>query len=88
MNELYVGLIAVLVSGALIMVGCHIGMFLATDKTTLDRRTTQGQAGVQGIDEIRTTTPTRTIIGSDLQTQTRDPRPTQFRGFHSPPGRF
>lgn len=87
MGEVYVSLIAFLVSGALIVVACHIGISIENHKTTFERWTTRAQTRVLGVVGISTSTPTQTI-SSVLKTQRWPVRRNEFRGFNRPPGRF
>jgi hypothetical protein len=49
MGEVYVSLIAFLVSGAVIVVACHIGISIEHHKTTFERWTTQAQTRIRGV---------------------------------------
>jgi hypothetical protein len=88
MDQVYVGLLTFLVSGALIVVGCHIGISIRQHKTTLDSWVTQAQTRIRGVRKIHTSVPTSTIVSSVLQTQRWPVSRSEFRGFNSPPGRF
>lgn len=95
MNEVHLGFVTFLVSGALIVVGCHVAISIEQRKTEhptaiFERWRTRAQARISVTDEIRTSTPTptRTIVSSVLQTQRWHMSGSEFRGFNSPPGRF
>jgi hypothetical protein len=88
MGEVYVSLIAFLVSGAVIVVACHIGISIEHHKTTFERWTTQAQTRIRGGVGITASMPTETIVSSVLKTQRWPIRRNEFRGFNSPPGRF
>jgi hypothetical protein len=88
MHQVYVGLFAFFVTGAIIVVGCHLAISLEHFKTTLGRWTTQTQARIAGVGKIRASTPTSTIVSSVLRTQRWPISRGEFRGFNSPPGRF
>jgi hypothetical protein len=88
MDQVYVGLLTFLVSGALIVVGCHIGISIQQHKASLDRCITQAQTRIRSVRKIHTSTPTSTTVSSVLQTQRWPVSRSEFRGFNSPPGRF
>jgi hypothetical protein len=89
MNEVHLGLMAFLVSGALIVVGCHVAISIEQHKTEhrnaiFERWTTRAQTRIPVIEEIQAST----IVSSVPQTQRWPIRQNEFRGFNSPPGRF
>jgi hypothetical protein len=88
MGQAYVSLIAFLVSGALIVVACHIGISIEHHKTIFERWTTQAQTRIRGVVGISNSTATETIVSSVLKTQGWPIRRNEFHGFNSPPGRF
>jgi hypothetical protein len=95
MNEVYLGLVTFLVSGALIVVGCHVAISIEQRKTKhlnaiFERWTARALAHIPVTNEMRTSmpTPTPTIVSSVLQTQRWHMSGSDFRGFNSPPGRF
>jgi hypothetical protein len=95
MDQVYVGLVTFLVSGALIVVGCHVAISIEQRKAEhrdaiFERWTTRARTLIAITDEVRTSmpTPTPTIVPSVLQTQRWPIRRNEFRGFNSPPGRF
>ena len=86
MEEVYIGLLAFLVSAALIVLGCNIGVWLADQEKAGGERTTEGHTSNPGA--IQTGIPAQTTEPGVLQPRRLDIRTGEFRGFHSPPGRF
>jgi hypothetical protein len=88
MGQLYVGLVAFFVTGAIIVVGCHVAICLKPLKSNLKRWTTATQTRIPGVGKMRGSTPTPMIVSSVLRTQRWPVSASEFRGFNSPPGRF
>ncbi len=88
MNELYIGLIAFLVTATPLLLGCY-AIRSREDKTTIVKeRKHRSRPRIFDIDKIQDTTPIEAIAIGLLQTRRLNIRDERFYGFDSPPGRF
>lgn len=88
MNELYIGLIAFVVTAAPMLLVCY-AIRPREDKTTIVKERKHGSwPRTFDIDKIEDTTPIEAIAIGVIQTRRLNIRDERFYGFDSPPGRF
>lgn len=88
MNELYIGLIAFVVTAAPILLVCYAIRPGEDRATIVKEQKHRSRPRIFDIGKIQDTTPIEAIAIGLLQTRRLNIRDERFYGFDSPPGRF
>jgi hypothetical protein len=88
MNELYLGLIALLATAAPVLLGSYAISPRQVGVIAVNERKHQSRSRIFNIDKTQDTTAIEAIAMGVHQTRRLNIRDERFYGFDSPPGRF
>ena len=88
MNELYLGLIALLAIAAPVLLGCYAIRPCQVDVITINERDHGPQSRIFDIDKVQDITPIEAIAMGLLQTRRLNIRDERFYELHGPADRF